>query len=74
VAAAEGDTKRAARLLGASDAIREALGYQLWSATARMYDTVLGLVADSGDAEGIERERSAGGRLTFAEALSLGSS
>jgi hypothetical protein len=39
-----------------------------------MYDTVLGLVADSGDAEVIERERSAGGRLTYAEALSLGSS
>jgi ATP/maltotriose-dependent transcriptional regulator MalT len=74
VAAAEGDPNRAARLLGASDAIREALGYQLWSATARMYDTVLGLVADSGDAEVIERERSAGGRLTYAEALSLGSS
>jgi hypothetical protein len=74
VAASEGDTERAARLVGASDAIRSALGYQLWSATAQMFEKVLALIAECGDAAAVERERLAGSRLTYEEALALGSS
>ena len=55
-------------------AIREALGYQLWSATARMYDKVQALIAEHGEPEMVERERRAGSRLTYEEALALGSS
>ena len=74
VAAAMRDVERAGRLIGASDAIRAALGYQLWSATAKMYEKVQTLIADSGDPDTLERARAAGGRLSYEEALALASS
>jgi predicted ATPase len=71
VAAGQGDPDRAARLLGASDAIREAIGYRLWSATLTMYNMVEAAVNGSAPADGISRLRAEGGRLSYEDAIAL---
>jgi predicted ATPase/class 3 adenylate cyclase len=70
-AALEGDPGRGARLLGASDSIRAAIGYQLWSATLKMYELVEQLLAASGDPPAVDQGRAEGGRLGYEQALAL---
>ncbi|HSL27100.1 MAG TPA: DUF4062 domain-containing protein [Acidimicrobiia bacterium] len=71
VAARLGDGARAARLLGASDAIRRAIGYQLWSATLAMYNLVEAAVNGAAPAEEVARLRAEGEKLTYEEAVAL---
>jgi tetratricopeptide (TPR) repeat protein len=70
-AALEGDPARGARLLGASDAIRAALGYQMWSATLKMYELVQRLLAEAADPASVEQGREEGSRLGYEQALAL---
>ena len=75
VAAAQGDATRAGSLLGAADVIREALGYQMWSATLGMYQHVNDLFATVAPTEA-ERARlcDAGRALSYDEAIVLAGS
>jgi hypothetical protein len=58
-------------LLGASDAIRAALGYQMWSATLKMYELVQRLLAEAADPASVEQGREEGSRLGYEQALAL---
>jgi predicted ATPase/class 3 adenylate cyclase len=74
VTAAEGDADRGARLVGAADTIRTALGYQMWSATLHMYEEVQDLISERGDPTVVEQARREGSRLSYEEALALAAS
>jgi predicted ATPase len=69
--ARQGNGELAARLLGASDGIRLAIGYQLWSATLIMFNLVEAAVREAGPEEEIDRFRREGEALSYEQALAL---
>jgi predicted ATPase/class 3 adenylate cyclase len=71
VAVADGIHERAARLLGAIDALYVALDSQMWKTTARMHEGLQRRLAETGDPTAIEAARRAGTRLSYGEALTF---
>jgi hypothetical protein len=71
VAGARGDGRRAARLWGASAAIREETGYALAVAEQRLHDEVEADVRARIGGDVFERERDEGRRLPRDEARAL---
>ena len=71
VAVNQGEIERAAMLLGASDAIRASIGYQLWSATLVMNNLVEALIGAAGHETQVAEGRERGGRLSYEDAVAL---
>jgi tetratricopeptide (TPR) repeat protein len=72
VAAAARNPERAARLLGAAEAMLEATGARLGPAERAVHDAAVAAVHETGDAELVTDAWSAGRALGFVAALALG--